>query len=98
MKGLALIIAFLLVTAWQYRNNRTVFFVLLGTLFGVAAVLTSRHVPEETLQALALGWALCMLIAGVFAMGQSDCSPSAKEGKASMTSTSSKAPHYFARY
>jgi hypothetical protein len=66
MKGLAVIIALLLGAAWRYRNNRPVFFVLVGTLFGVAAVLTRGRVPDAILQALALAWASCMLFAGVF--------------------------------
>jgi hypothetical protein len=64
-KGLALIVSVLLVMAWRNRNNMAIFFLLVGTLFAVAAMLASEQVPETIIQALALGWALCMLVAGV---------------------------------
>lgn len=62
-RGLAVIIAFFLVMAWQYRKNMAALFFAVGTLFAATAALTAAHVPDRILQALALGWALCMLIA-----------------------------------
>jgi hypothetical protein len=64
-KGFAVLIAFLLVMTWQSRKNMAAFFFGVGTLFAATAALTSDHVPDSILQALALGWALCTLIAGV---------------------------------
>jgi len=64
-KGFAVLIAFLLMMAWQYRKNTAALFFAVGTLFAAAAVLAADHVPDRILQSLALGWALCMLIAGV---------------------------------
>ena len=64
-KGFAVAIAFLLVMAWQNRNNRAIFFFAVGGLFGVAAMLTADRVPDAILHALALGWALCMLVVAV---------------------------------
>jgi hypothetical protein len=69
-KGFALIVSVLLVMAWRNRNNMAVFFLLVGTLFAVAAMLVSELVPETIIQALALGWALCMLVAGVSAIAK----------------------------
>jgi peptidoglycan/LPS O-acetylase OafA/YrhL len=66
-KGFAAVIAFLFVMAWQYRNKRAVFFLIVGALFASAAALNADRVPDRILQALALGWVLCMLVAGVSA-------------------------------
>jgi peptidoglycan/LPS O-acetylase OafA/YrhL len=66
-KGLAVIVALLVVTAWQYRKNRPLLFVMIATLFGACAlVVASRSTwPEWILKSLAIGWLVCMLIAGV---------------------------------
>jgi len=53
------------VMAWRYRNNRAVFFVLVGTIFAAVALLAGDQVPERVVQSLALAWAACMLVAGV---------------------------------
>ena len=64
-KGFAAVIALLMVAAWQYRNNRPVFFVEVGTLFAAVAVVVADRLPERILQSLALAWAACMLVAAV---------------------------------
>ena len=69
-KGLAAMIALLVVAAWQYRNNRPVFFVVVGTLFAAVPLVLGSHVPERILQACALAWLACMLVALVFGAGQ----------------------------
>ena len=62
--------ALLLVAAWQYRDNRPVFFVIVGTLFASAAIAVSAsHLPEPILQACAFGWLACMIVAAVFGIG-----------------------------
>jgi phosphate/sulfate permease len=43
------------------------FFVVVGSLFAVAALVAGSHVPERIVQSLALAWAACMLVAAVFA-------------------------------
>jgi putative Ca2+/H+ antiporter (TMEM165/GDT1 family) len=71
MKTLLIISAFLIVMAWRYRNNRPVFFVVVGSIFAVAALLVSvSNLPERILESLAIAWAACMLVAGVFAAGE----------------------------
>ena len=68
MRALVMTAVFLVVMAWQYRNNRPVFFVIVGTLFAAAAALVSgSHLSDRILQSLALAWAACMLVAGVSA-------------------------------
>jgi len=68
MRRLVIVAAFLVVMAWRYRNNRPVFFVVVASIFAVAAGLVSVfNLPERILESLALAWAACMLIAGVSA-------------------------------
>jgi putative Ca2+/H+ antiporter (TMEM165/GDT1 family) len=68
MKALLIIPAFLVVMAWRYRANRPVFFVVVASIFAVAALLVSvSNLPERILESLALAWATCMLVAGAFA-------------------------------
>jgi hypothetical protein len=68
MRVLIIVVAFLVVTAWQCRNNRPVFFVVVGSIFAIAAVLVSNSkLPERILESLSLAWAACMLVAGVSA-------------------------------
>jgi hypothetical protein len=62
------LIVLLVVTAWRYRNNRAVFFVLVGAVFAAVALLAGDQVPERVVQSLALAWAACMLVAGVSAL------------------------------
>jgi len=70
-KGFAAVIALLIVAAWQYRNNRPVFFVVVGTLFAAAAVLVSgSNFSPRILESLALAWLACMLVACVFGVGK----------------------------
>jgi hypothetical protein len=65
MRALVIVAAFLVVMAWRYRNNRPVFFVVVGSIFAVAALLVSvSNLPERILESLALAWAACMLVAG----------------------------------
>ena len=68
-KGLAVVTAFLLVMAWQYRKNRPVLFVLLATLFAAAALFAADRpgLSEWVLKSFAIAWLICMLAAGVFA-------------------------------
>jgi uncharacterized membrane protein len=68
-KGLAAVVAFLIVMAWQYRKNKTVLFLIVGTLFACAALLSTRweNVSDFPLRAFALCWLTCMLIAGILA-------------------------------
>jgi putative Ca2+/H+ antiporter (TMEM165/GDT1 family) len=71
MRFLVITAAFLVVMAWRYRNNRPVFFVVVGSIFAVAALLVSvSNLPERIVESLALAWAACMLVAGVFAAGE----------------------------
>jgi hypothetical protein len=67
-KGLAAMVALLLATAWQYRKNTPLLFVIIATLFGVAALIAASQsgVPEWIIKLLAVGWLICMLTAGVF--------------------------------
>jgi hypothetical protein len=69
-KGMAAIIAFLLVMAWQYRKNKALLFVIVATLFASAGLLASGRAgfPEWTVTFLALAWLICMLIAGLLAL------------------------------
>jgi hypothetical protein len=70
-KGLPAILALLIFAAWQYRRNRPVFFVVVGTLFATTAILVSdSQLPETVLKACALGWLVCMLVAAVFGIGE----------------------------
>lgn len=56
MRMLLIVPAFLVVMAWRYRNNRPVFFVVVGSIFAVAALLVSvSNLPERILESLALG-------------------------------------------
>src|ERR1700752_3806827 len=64
------LIVLLVVMAWRYRNNRAVFFVLVGTVFAAVALLAGDQVPERVVQSLALAWAACMLVAGVSGVRQ----------------------------
>jgi uncharacterized membrane protein len=68
-KGFAAVIAFLIVMAWQYRKNKPVLLVIVATLFGAAALLSSRweNISDWPLRVFALCWLTCMLIAGVLA-------------------------------
>jgi predicted membrane protein len=68
-KGLAVITAFLLVMAWQYRKNRPVLFVVVGSLFAVAAMFVAGLTgpAEWIIRSLAVAWLICMLAAGTFA-------------------------------
>jgi hypothetical protein len=70
-KGFAVVIALLIVSAWQYRNNRPVFFVLVGTLFAAAGVLVSTsNFSPRILESLAFAWLACMLVACMFGVGE----------------------------
>jgi uncharacterized membrane protein len=70
-KGFAVIIAFLMVMAWQYRKNKAVLFLsaIVGTLFACAALLSTRweDFTDLPLRVFALCWLACMLIAGLLA-------------------------------
>jgi uncharacterized membrane protein len=68
-KGFAVIIAFLMVIAWQYRKNEAVLFLIVGTLFACAALLSTRweDFTDLPLRVFALCWLGCMLIAGLLA-------------------------------
>lgn len=68
-KRLAALIALLIVAAWQYRNNRPVFFLVVGTLFAAGPMLIGPHIPDRVLQSFALAWAACMVAAAIFAAG-----------------------------
>jgi hypothetical protein len=72
-KGLAAIVALLFATAWQYRKNTPLLFVIIATLFGVAAFIAASQSdwPERIVKLLAVGWLICMLTAGVFAVVKS---------------------------
>jgi drug/metabolite transporter (DMT)-like permease len=63
----AALIVFLVVMAWQFRNNRAVFFLVIGTLFPAGAMLFGDRIPDRVLQSLALAWAACMLLAAASA-------------------------------
>jgi drug/metabolite transporter (DMT)-like permease len=65
---LAGVVVFLAVMAWRYRNNRAVFFAVVGSLFAAIAVVVADQVPDRILQSLALAWAACMLVAAVSAI------------------------------
>ena len=66
MRALVIVAAFLVVMACRYCNNRPVFFVVVGSIFAVAALLVSvSNLPERILESLALTWAASMLVAGV---------------------------------
>jgi hypothetical protein len=66
MRALGITAVFLVAMAWRYRNNRPIFFVVVGTIFALAAILVSGSaLPERILQSLALAWAACTLVAGV---------------------------------
>jgi hypothetical protein len=67
---LALVIVLMAAMAWRYRNNRAVFFVMVGTIFAALALVAGDQVPERIVQSLALAWAACMLIAGVSAISE----------------------------
>jgi drug/metabolite transporter (DMT)-like permease len=67
---LAAIVVFLVAMAWQYRNNRAVFFVVVGTLFAAVAMLAGDRLPDRVVQSLGLAWAACMLVAGVSALSE----------------------------
>jgi len=69
-RGLAVVAAFLLVMAWQYRKNKAVLFVIVATLFADAALFVAGRpdLSEWILKSLALCWLICMLAAGVFAV------------------------------
>ena len=67
-KGLALVSVFLLIAAWRNRNDRAMFFLSVGSLCAIAAVLGANHIPDRILQALALAWMLCMLVAAASAL------------------------------
>jgi hypothetical protein len=70
-KGFAAVIALLIVAAWQYRNNRPIFFVVVGTLFAAAGVLVSgSNLSPRIVESLALAWLACMLVACVFGAGK----------------------------
>ena len=82
MKGLAKIIALLVVTAWQYRyKNRPIFFVLMGTLFGVVAILTSDAARRNP-SSFSSGMGFMHVVCRRFWSRRSGYLPSAKEGKA----------------
>ena len=55
----------LIVAVWHYRNNRPIFFVLVGSIFAAAAAIlvSSADLSDRLVQSLALGWLLCMLVA-----------------------------------
>jgi drug/metabolite transporter (DMT)-like permease len=65
---LAVVVVFLAVMAWRYRNNRAVFFVVVGTLFAAVALVAADQIPDRILQSLALAWAACMVVAAVSAI------------------------------
>jgi hypothetical protein len=69
-KGLAAMIVLLVVAAWQYRNNRPVFFVVVGTLFAAIPLVLGSHVPERILQSCAFAWLACMLVALAFGVAE----------------------------
>jgi len=68
-KSLAVLAAFLVVMAWQYRKNKAALFAIIATLFALAALITGgSRLPERSVTSLAIAWAVCMLIAIVFAV------------------------------
>ena len=62
------VVVFLAVMAWRYRNNRPVFFVVVGTLFAAVAIVMADQVSDRIVQSLALAWAACMLVAAASAI------------------------------
>jgi uncharacterized membrane protein len=69
MRGLAALAAFLIVMAWQYRRNKALLFVIIGTLFACAAAFSTRweKISDWPLRTFAFCWLICMLAAGVLA-------------------------------
>jgi Na+/H+ antiporter NhaD/arsenite permease-like protein len=65
MRALALTAVFLVAMAWRYRKNEPLWFVIVGSLFAVAAFWSSQYRNDWPLRIFALGWLTCMLIAGV---------------------------------
>jgi uncharacterized membrane protein len=68
-KGFAVVIAFLIVMAWQYRKNKPLLFAIVATLFACAALLSTRweNISDLPLRVFALSWLACMPIAGILA-------------------------------
>ncbi len=67
MRALLVTAGFLILMAWQYRKNTPLSFLIIGTLFAVGAMISTRweSFSEWPLRVLTIGWLTCMLIAAV---------------------------------
>jgi ABC-type amino acid transport system permease subunit len=65
-KGIAVVVAFLIVTAWQFRRNTPLLLVIVATFFAVAAFYSTRweEQSEWIVKVFAAAWLICMLSAG----------------------------------
>jgi hypothetical protein len=91
-RGLAVVTAFLLVMAWQYRKNKPVLLVIVATLFVPAAALSTRwqNVSDWPLRVFALCWLTCMVLAGVLTVKKLVLASSEKKSDKTVSTQSSR--------
>jgi uncharacterized membrane protein len=93
MRLVATLAAFLVVMAWQYRKNKPVLLVIIGTLFACAALYSTRwqSISDLPLRAFAICWLICMLAAGFFAANRAVLSIARRKKEKGMDPHNSRA-------